>query len=179
MTENLVVERLPDDHSWWGIADPSWADPLDPSYAQRRGGRWNQPESFPTLYLNDDKATARSNLRRFIDGWPYEPEELREDNGPILVECVLPRRQAVFGMEGVGAAGMPYTCSFLEDDAVDGHDRCQPIARRPRHPGPRGVRARWARSGAGAGWEIACGPGSVRSVLRRKATSPFRLWFWG
>ena len=93
MTADLVVERIPDDHSWWRIADPAWADPLDPNFAQRRGGRWNPPESFPTLYLNEDKVMARLNLRAFIDGWPYEPEELREDTGPVLVECTLPRRQ--------------------------------------------------------------------------------------
>ncbi len=68
MTPDLVVERLPDDHSWWRIADPTWADPLDPSFAQRRGGRWNLPESFPTLYLNEDNLPARLNLRTFIAG---------------------------------------------------------------------------------------------------------------
>ena len=55
----LRRERLTDGWTWWRIADPAWANPLDPSYAARRGGRWNPPDSFPTLYLNEDKVTAR------------------------------------------------------------------------------------------------------------------------
>lgn len=181
MTENLVVERLPDDHSWWRIADPSWADPLDPRFAQRRGARWNPPESFPTLYLNEDMVTARLNLRAFIAGWPYEPEELRVDAGPVLVECTLPRRQLVGDMhtpEGIRAAGLPATYPLDRDGAVIEHDRCQLIGMRAKAQGLRGVRARSAQSRDGAGREMAWFPASLRSVARRVATLSFALWFW-
>jgi len=73
------------------VADGTWRDPLDPSFAAQRGGRWNPPGSFPSLYLNEDQVTARTNLRAFIAGWPYEPEDLRDDNGPVLVGATLPR----------------------------------------------------------------------------------------
>ena len=182
MTADLVVERIPDDHSWWRIADPAWADPLDPNFAQRRGGRWNPPESFPTLYLNEDKVMARLNLRAFIDGWPYEPEELREDTGPVLVECTLPRRQVVCDMhtpEGVRAAGMPITYPLGRDGAVIGRDRCQLVGERARDQGLRGVRARSAQSRDGAGRELAWFPAFVGSVARRVATLAFPVWFWG
>ena len=53
----LRREILPDAHEWWRIADPAWTNPLDPSFAQRQGGRWNPPDSFPTLYLDEDMAT--------------------------------------------------------------------------------------------------------------------------
>jgi hypothetical protein len=33
------------------VADPGWADPLDSSFAQRLGGRWNAPDAHATLYL--------------------------------------------------------------------------------------------------------------------------------
>ena len=33
---------------------PAWDDPLDPNYAKGYGGRWNPPDSFPTLYFNED-----------------------------------------------------------------------------------------------------------------------------
>ena len=46
-------ELLSDGHEWLRIADPGWRDPLDPTFAQRFGGRWNPPDSFPTLYFND------------------------------------------------------------------------------------------------------------------------------
>ena len=88
----LRKERLPDDHCWWRIADPAWRDPLDPTFAQQRGGRWNPPDSFPTLYLNADQVTARLNLRAFISKWPFEPEDLRSDTGPILVGGVIAAR---------------------------------------------------------------------------------------
>ena len=29
-----------------------------------------------------------------IADWPYEPEDLRDDTGPVLIGCTLPRRQA-------------------------------------------------------------------------------------
>ena len=75
----LRRDTIPDAHVWWRIADPAWTNPLDPSFAQRQGGRWNPPGSFPTLYLNEDTATARRNLRAFIARWSYEPEDLRDD----------------------------------------------------------------------------------------------------
>ncbi|MXX61984.1 MAG: RES family NAD+ phosphorylase [Holophagales bacterium] len=182
VTEDLVVERLPDDHSWWRIADPTWADPLDPGFAQRRGARWNPPNSFPTLYLNEDKVTARLNLRAFIAGWPYEPEELREDTGPILVECRLPRRQDVCNVhtpEGVRAAALPATYPLDGAGDVIGHDRCQVIGMRAKEQGLRGVRARSAQSRDGAGRELGWFPASVRSVARRIGTLAFPAWFWG
>ena len=68
----LRRETIPDAHVWRRIADPAWTNPLDPSFAQREGGRWNPPDSFPTLYLDEDMATARRNLRTFIARWPPE-----------------------------------------------------------------------------------------------------------
>ena len=181
MKPDLVVERLPDDRSWWRIADPEWADPLDPTFAQRRGGRWNPQGSFPTLYLNEDKVTARLNLRAFIAGWPYEPEELREDTGPLLVECRLPRRQDVCDVhtsEGVRAAGLPAAYPLDEEGEAVGHHRCQPIGRRVKEQGLRGIHARSAQSRIGAGRELAWFPASVRSVARRNGTLAFPAWFW-
>ena len=181
MTEDLVVERIPDDHSWWRIADPTWADPLDPGFAQRRGGRWNPPESFPTLYLNEDLVTARLNLRSFIAAWPYEPEELREETGPVLVECRLPRCQDVCDVrtpEGLRAAGLPATYPLDGAGEAIGHDRCQFIGRRAKEQGLRGVRARSAQLRDGAGRELAWFPASARRVARRVATFAFPDWFW-
>ncbi len=41
------------------VADPGWADPLDSSFAQRLGGRWNAPDAHATLYLNADPGLVR------------------------------------------------------------------------------------------------------------------------
>ncbi|MDX6297359.1 MAG: hypothetical protein QOI51_1216, partial [Nocardioidaceae bacterium] len=120
---------LPDGHTWLRIADPSWVDPLDPTFARANGQRWNPPHSFPVLYLNEDVVTARLNLRRYIAGWPYEPEDLRDDTGPCLVSARLPRAQRVADVHtpaGVAAVGLPG--SYLLDAAgqLVGHEVCQP-----------------------------------------------------
>ncbi|MCB1746241.1 MAG: RES family NAD+ phosphorylase [Gammaproteobacteria bacterium] len=178
----LVVERLADGHTWWRIADRSWDDPLDPGHANRRGGRWNAPGDGPTLYLNADLVTARLNLRTFIAGWPYEPEDLRDDNGPLLIGATLPRRQRVCDAHsalGVVRAGLPPNYPRDENGAPVGHARCQPIGSRARAAGLRGVHARSAPSPDGAGRELAWFPAGPRARARRVETLSFVAWFWG
>jgi hypothetical protein len=178
----LLEELLPDAFTWWRIADPAWQDPLNPRFAQQRGGRWNPPGSYLTLYLNEDLVTARLNLRRFIAQWPYEPEDLREDTGPILVGALLPRRQTVCDVHsrgGVAAAGLPASYPLDDNGRRVPHARCQPIGARAKLSGLRGVRSRCARSRDGAGRELAWFPLTVRSLARLKQTLRFEDWYWG
>ena len=160
-------EAIPDAHVWWRIADPAWLDPLDTSYARGRGGRWNPPDSFPVLYLNEDMLTARLNLSTFVAHWPYEPEDLRDETGPVLVGCALPRRQIVcdaYTVAGLRAAGLPETYPLDGDRVPVAHARCQRIGERVKKAGLRGVRARSAQSRDGAGRELAWFPASPRTV---------------
>ncbi len=178
----LRKERLPDAHTWWRVADGAWRDPLDPSFAQHHGGRWNPPDSFPTLYLNEDRVTARLNLRSFISGWPYEPEDLREDTGPILVGARLPRRQTVcdaHSRRGVVAASLPESYPFDKRGNRIAHATCQSVGVRAKEAGLRGVRARAAQSRDGAGRDLAWFPASSRSVAQCTETLTFEDWFWG
>ena len=178
----LLHETVPDARVWWRIGDPSWPDPLNPSFAQHRGGRWNPPDNFPTLYLSEGLVTARLNLRAFIAGWPYEPEDLRDDTGPILVGCALPRRQVVCDAHspaGLHAAGLPDTYPLEPDGTPVTHTRCQPIGAKAKEGNLRGVRARSARSPDGAGRELAWFPATARSVARRVRTLTFAAWYWG
>ena len=178
----LRTEKVPDAHVWWRIADPDWADPFDPGFAQRRGGRWNPPDSFPVLYLNDDVATARHNLRAFVARWPYEPEDLRDDRGPMLLGCVLPRRQVVCDVHspaGVRAAGLPGTYPLDEDGGRVPDARCQPIGMRAKAAGLRGILARSAQSRDGAARGLAWFPASSRSIARSVRALAFAAWFRG
>ena len=178
----LLRETVPDAHVWWRIADPVWVDPLDPAFAQCHGGRWNPPDSFPTLYLNEDVVTARMNLRAFIAKWPYEPEDLRDDTGPILVACHLPRRQVTCDAHspaGLHSAGLPNTYPLDPDGAPVPHTCCQPIGTKAKEAVLRGVRARSARSPDGAGRDLAWFPATARSAARRVQTLRFVAWFWG
>ena len=177
----LLRETVPDTHVWWRIADPFWQDPLSPAFAQRRGGRWNPPASFPTLYLNEDVVTARLNLRAFIETWPYEPEDLRDDTGPVLVGCMLPRRQAVgdaHSPAGLQSAGLPDTYPLESDGRPVPHARCQPVGITAKTAGLRGVRARSACSPDGAGRELTWFPATARSAARRVRTLAYAAWFW-
>lgn len=177
----LRRERLADGWTWWRIADPAWKDPLDPSFAARRGGRWNPPDSFPTLYCNEDKATARLNLRAFIAGWPYEPEDLRPDTGPVLVGALLPRAQDVCDVHtpaGVRGAGLPATYPRDAHGRTVPRAKCQPIGARVKKLGLRGVRARSAQSRDGAGRDLAWFPATARSAATRTGTLTFDRWYW-
>ena len=177
---DLLREPLPERHVWWRVADPAWTNPLDASFAARRGGRWNPPDSFPVLYLNEDRATARLNLLAFIADWPYEPEDLRDDTGPVLVGCALPSRQVVCDAHtaaGLRAAGLPATYPLDEAGGIVPHARCQPIGVRARAARLRGVHARSARSPDGAGRELAWFPAGVRSRARQVVTLPFPDWY--
>lgn len=178
----LETEMLLDGWTWWRIADLAWASPLDPSFAMRRGGRWNPPDSFPTLYLNEDPVTARLNLRAFIAGWPYEPEDLRSDTGPVLVGATLPRGQVVCDVHsppGVRAVGLPATYPFDARGRLVPHGKCQPIGRQIKALGLRGVRCRSAQSRDGAGRELAWFPATSRSRATPTALQAFDEWYWG
>ena len=129
-----------------------------------------------------DGVTARLNLRAFIEMWPYEPEDLRDDTGPILVGSTLPRRQVVCDAHspaGLQSAGLSNTYPLESDGRPVPHARCQPVGARAREAGLRGVRARSARSPDGAGRELAWFPATARSAARRVLTLAYAAWFWG
>lgn len=174
-------ELLADGHLWLRIADPSWRDPLNPAYAMRSGGRWNPPGSFPALYVNEDVVTARLNLRHFIAGWPYEPEDLKDDSGPVLVAATLPRNQRVCDAhtpQGIDAVGLPTTYPLDRRGRTVPHDVCQAIGLRARQLGLRGVRCRCAPSPDGAGRELAWFPATIRSHATERHRLAYTDWFW-
>jgi hypothetical protein len=175
-------EVLPDGHTWLRIADRAWADPLSPAFAKAHGQRWSPPDSFPVLYLNEDLMTARLNLRLFIAGWPFEPEDLRDDTGPCLVSARLPRAQRVADVHtpaGVAAVGLPATFPLDADGLLIGHEVCQPIGADVHRQGLPGVRCRSARAPDGAGRELAWFPATSRSRAHPLGVAPFEAWFYG
>ena len=88
----LATVALPDGKLWVRITRPHHEDPYDPSWAQRYGGRWNPPNSFATLYLNADVATARRQIERLLEDTVVAPDDLTGD-AYELVGAYLPDAQ--------------------------------------------------------------------------------------
>lgn len=178
----MITERLADNHRWLRICDAGWADPLDPTFAQTAGGRWNPPDSWPTLYLSEDVHTARLNLAAFIAGWPYRPEDLDEEAAPHLAVASLPRNQTVADVHtpaGVAAVGLPSTYPLDAAGMLVPHEACQPIGAEVKAAGLRGVRCRSAQTPQGAGRELAWFPATSRSRPHLIERRPYSAWYWG
>lgn len=174
-------EQLDDGHRWLRVADPTWNDPLDSSFAADAGGRWNPPGGHPALYLNEDIVTARLNLRGWSANWPWEPEDLRPEHAPVLVEATLPRHQTVADAHthaGLEALGLPISYPQHANGRPVGHGTCQPIGAEVHGQGLRGIRARSAQTPLGAGRELAWFPASSRSKARLHAIRRFDDWYW-
>jgi RES domain len=171
---------LPEGRVWLRVASARWTNPLDPSYAQQTGGRWNPPGRYPTLYLNADLATARSQLERMLDGYPAGLDDLDED-AFILVAARLPGRQRCADAVSVGglkALGLPGTYPADARGEAVSHSRCQGIGAAVRG---RRLRGLWCRSAAtpdGRGRELAWFPSSARSKARPVWKRPLALGAW-
>jgi RES domain-containing protein len=177
-----IPRRLPNAKHWYRGANESWDDPLDPTFAQRHGGRWNPPGSFLALYLNEDIETARSQIIRMLDGYPVHPDDLDEFEAPyVLITATLPSRQVVAdAVTDVGLDGLelPTTYPLDTEGVVVPRSVCQPIGAKVMGTGLRGVHTRSAATPDGTGRELAWFPARPSS----KATpdgppTPFHTWW--
>lgn len=174
-----LTVRLADGQEWLRVADPSWADPLDPSFARDRGGRWNPSASFPTLYLNEDLPTARAQVIKLLEGSPIEPDDL--DQGFDLVTATLPRSQEAADAgsdDGLRAIGLPVTYPRYANGRPVRHDVCQKVGESVHGAGLRGVYARSAATGDGSGRELAWFPARETSRATLVGRLPFRDWWY-
>jgi RES domain-containing protein len=171
---------LPEGRAWLRLADPEWSDPLDPSFAQRVGSRWNPPGSFPTLFLNGDVVTARLQIERLLQGSPVRVEDL-DDEAFVLVAATLPRKQDVADVvtpEGIEALGLPPTYPRDASGAEVPHQTCQASGANIRALGFRGVWCRSASTKDGRGRELAWFPATGRSRANAlwDVPRPFGAW---
>ena len=172
--------RLPDQRIWLRLADPNWADPLDPSFAQREGGRWNPPASFPALYLNGDVATARLQIERLLYGSPVRPDDL-DDGAFELVGVNLPRSQIcaeAVSAEGLRALDLPGDYPTSRSGKEVPHTVCQRVGEQIHAEGFRGVWCRSSCSPDGRGRELAWFPATRRSKAWAIWASPLPFGAW-
>jgi hypothetical protein len=170
---------LPEQHRWWRVADVAWDDPLDPSWADRVGGRWNAPGDGPTLYLNRDVATARAQIARLLDGSPIDPEDLRDDAPFVLVPVGLPTRQRVADATtdtGLVALGLPRTYPLTSRGHGVRWAPCRRAAHAARDAGLRGILARSAATTDGHGRELAWFPARGATARLDGDVVPFAEW---
>jgi hypothetical protein len=170
--------NLENGREWFRVADPGWLDPLDPMFAMERGGRWNPPGSFPTLYLSEDVPTARAQVMKLLEGTPVDPEDL--DGGFDLVLATLPRAQVAANAttdEGLAALGLPTTYPRYRTGRPVGHDACRRVGADVHAAGLRGVYARSAATRDGTGRELAWFPARGTSTATLMERHPFRTWW--
>lgn len=171
---------LPDGRVWLRVADPEWSDPLESSYAQEHGGRWNPPGSFATLYLNANLHTARLQIARMLAGSPVDPADL-DDGAFVLVAATLPRSQTcadAVSPAGLRALGLGDGYPLDRRGSAVDHVTCQEVGLRVREEGLRGV---WCRSAVDAdarARELAWFPATARSAARPVWEDPLPYGQW-
>jgi hypothetical protein len=160
------------------VADPAWDEPLDGRYAQRSGGRWNAPGSFPVVYLNADVATARANVALRFEGRPFSLEDLDPDEAPVLVatEVATADFVDVLSDEGSTAAGLPATYPLQSGKTIP-YARCQPIGQQAWDEGHPGIACRSA-AGAAAAENEELAWFEREEKLAPATTTAFESWYW-
>jgi hypothetical protein len=153
----IAVALTPDSHPWLRVADPRWSDPLDPSFAQVHGGRWNPPRSWPTLHLNRDVPTARAQVVALCAGTPFRPEDLNDDAYDLVTVTLPPRLRVadVVSADGVAAVGFARSYPLDSRGRIVPHRRCRSVGRRAYRSGLDGVECRAAATPDGSGRELA------------------------
>jgi len=177
---SYALVRLPDDRVWLRAADPAWDDPLDPSHARDRGGRWNPPGSFPAVYLNGDVATARMQIERMLAGSPVTVDDL-DDEAYVLVAATLPDAQTCADATtaaGLRSLGLPDSYPRDSDGAEIDHPVCQPIGRQVHDAGLDGVWCRSACTADAYGRELAWFPSHRRATARPVWSEPLPFGAW-
>lgn len=165
---SFATVRLPDQRVWLRVAEPPWDDPLDPSHARERGGRWHPPGSFPAVYLNGDVATARMQIERMLAGSPVAVDDL-DDEAYELVAATLPESQICADATtpaGLRSLALPDT--YPRDSHGEEIDRpaCQHAGRLVHDAGLHGVWCRSACTADGRGRELAWFPSDRRATAR-------------
>lgn len=171
---------LPDGRVWLRLADPDWSDPLNPSYAQEHGGRWNPPGSFAVLYLDADVVTVRNQIERMLAGSPVRVDDL-DDESYVLVAATLPRSQTCGdATTTAGLRALTLSGTYPLDSAGDpvGWDVCQAVGAQVQQAALRGVWCRAACMPDGSGRELAWFPATRHSRAHPVwyAPLPFGRW---
>jgi RES domain len=161
------------------VADPGWEDPLDGRFAQRSGGRWNPPRSFPVVYLSRSVATARANVYRLLVDLPYGPEDLDPVAAPVLVDTTVPTDRYVDAITSsrLASLGLPATYPRDAQGRLVSHERCEDLGQTAWEAGEPGIACLSAAPTAPARAEELAWFERGRPLVR-ESVAAFEDWFW-
>ncbi len=162
------------------VADPAWLRPLDPRFAQERGGRWNPPRSFPIVYLCATRDVARAVVLRRFEGLPYGVVDLLPSRAPVLIATDVPEGRLVDVVDDAGcrAAGLPASYPLDGRGRTIAWARTQPLGETAWEQGERGIACRSsAMTGRGRGEELAWFVRRSADRLRIDRRRAFEDWF--
>jgi hypothetical protein len=150
----------------------------------RRGGRWNAPGTFPVVYLNLDRATARANakflLTKKLSGSFLTVDDLDPSELPVLVTTAVPEDDYVDVVtdDGCSDAGLPVTYPKDSSGAPVGHGPCQAVGLDAWTDGERGIACRSAAEDASInGEELAYFERSGARLTPIPLTEVFADWY--
>jgi RES domain len=164
------------------LAEPDWADPLDTSYSQQRGGRWNAPGTYGVLHLNRDPGVARLQVQHKLRGQPYGVEDLDESEQHDLVDVEVSDREWLDCVtdEGLESVGLPATYPRHRNRRPVRHTTCRPVGQAAFDDEQHGIACRSAATGASLNdEELGVFDRDVSSIVQITGRHPFADWFWG
>jgi hypothetical protein len=159
------------------VVDPGWSDPLSGAWSWARGGRWNPPEGFEVVYLNQTVEVARAQVRRKLEPLAIGPEDLDPRSAPVLVGTDVPEAPYVDAVSeaGLRSLGLPPTYPLDEDGAVVDHSTCQPLGVKAQAAGEPGIATHSAAATPSPGEELAY---FAKRRLKPADRRAFADWFW-
>jgi RES domain-containing protein len=160
------------------VCDPSWADPLDASFAKSRGGRWNPAGSFGALYLCGSIAVAAGNARRVYESEVATVFDLLPELRPDLQLVRVAPLRVVDAATDAGLRSLHLLRAYPIDAPWEA---CQVIGERAYRLGENGIACRSADATERTnmvieGEELVVFDRALRHVTRSERL-PFAQWY--
>lgn len=163
------------------LAEPHWANPLDTTFSEQHGGRWNEPGAYGVLYLNAGERVARLQVEHRLAGQPYDVEDLDPAEQHDLVSVDVRETDALdlVGNDGLRAVGLPVGYPFDADGRPVTHVQCHPVGRAAYDALLAAIACRSAATGAAPTDEELAVFDRDAGIVTQTGRRPFAEWYLG
>jgi RES domain-containing protein len=163
------------------LAEPHWADPLDTTFSEQHGGRWNAPGSYGVLYLNMTEQTARIQVEHKLAGHPYDIEDLEPAAQHDLVEVHVAETDALdlVSDEGLDTVGLPVSYPLDAGGRPLAHEQCHPVGQAAYDEPLPAIACRSAAAGAARADEELAVFDRDAGIVTQTGRRPFADWYLG